>query len=166
MAKYKIGTTEHGDAGLDLSWVSRLGRMDGAIVITKQVSPRFRDAVLANSNKLVVHATTTGYGGTVLEPNVPPLDEQLNAVVALVQAGFPKEKVVIRVDPAEGVIKAFMDAGFSRFRVSIIDMYPHVRERFKQVGLPLIYGESGFSPSKKAGSSGRRNAQRMQKAAK
>lgn len=158
LAKYKIGTTEHGDAGLDLSWVSRIGRMDGAIVITKQVSPGFRDAVLANRNKLVVHATTTGYGGTVLEPNVPSLDEQLNAVVALVQAGFPKDRVVIRVDPivptakgirtAEGVIKAFMDAGFSRFRVSIIDMYPHVRERFRQAGLPLIYGESGFSPSK------------------
>lgn len=28
-------------------------------------------------------------------------------------------------------------------------MYPHVRERFKQAGLPLIYGASGFSPNKK-----------------
>ena len=76
----------------------------------------------------------------------------------LVRAGFPKEKVVIRVDPiipttkgirtAAVVIKTFMDAGFNRFRVSIIDMYPHVRERFKQAGLPLPYGEFGFSPSK------------------
>lgn len=158
MAKYKIGTTEHGDAGIDLSWVNRLDKVDGAIVITKRVSSGFHDAVLSNKDKLIVHATITGYGGTVLEPNVPSINDGFNAVMALVQAGFPKEKVVIRVDPiipttkgirrAAVVIKMFMDVGFARFRISIIDMYPHVRERFKQAGLPLPYGEFGFSPSK------------------
>lgn len=158
MARYKIGTTEYGDAGLDLSWADRLGRVDGAIVITKRVSPGFHDAVLSNKDKLIVHATITGYGGTALEPNVPSINDEYHAVMALVQAGFPKEKVVIRVDPiiptkkgirtAAVVIKMFMDAGFARFRVSIIDMYPHVRERFKQSGFPLPYGEFGFSPNK------------------
>lgn len=159
MPKYKIGATDGGDAGLDLSWVDKLGSVDGAIVITKRVSPRFRDAVLANKDKLIVHATTTGFGGSVLEPNVPTPNEQCGAVMELVNSGFPKERVVIRVDPiiptpkgirtAENVIKMFIDAGFSRFRVSIIDMYPHVRERFKKAVLPLPYGERGFSPSVK-----------------
>lgn len=160
MAKYKIGATDGGDAGLDLSWVDKLNTVDGAVVITKRISSDFHDAVIANKDKLIVHATTTGYGGTVLEPNVPTTYQQLFSVMELVRDGnFPKEKVVIRVDPiiptqkgisvAKGVIKLFIDRGFSRFRVSIIDMYPHVRERFKQAGLPLVYGESGFSPSKR-----------------
>lgn len=157
MAKYKIGATDGGDAGLDLSWVDKLDSVDGAIVITKNATQGFRDTVLSNKDKLIVHATITGYGGSVLEPNVPSPKEQFDSVMALVRFGFPKEKIVVRVDPiiptpkgirtAERVIKIFMDAGFSRFRISIIDMYPHVRERFKQAGLPLPYGEHGFSPN-------------------
>lgn len=157
MAKYKIGITEAGDAGLDLSWSDKLDSVDGAIVITKYVSPGFRDAVLAAKDKLIVHATVTGFGGSVPEPNVPTPDEEFKAITGLIDAGFPKQKVVIRIDPivptpkgiktAESVFKMFIDAGFSRFRISIIDMYPHVRERFKQAGLPLPYGSHGFYPS-------------------
>lgn len=44
------------------------------------------------------------------------------------------------------VIKTFIDMGFNRYRISVIDMYPHVRERFKAVGLPLPYGLK-FSPN-------------------
>lgn len=158
MAKYKIGVTEHGDAGIDLTWLGKLKSVDGAIVITKRVSPEFRDVVVANKDKLIVHATVTGYGGSILEPNVPLTYESLVAVSALTNRGFPKEKIVIRVDPiiptkkgiatAEETIKLFMDFGFSRFRVSIIDMYQHVRDRFTQAKLPLPYGEYGFEPSK------------------
>ena len=46
MAKYKIGITEAGDAGLDLSWKEKLGTVDGAVVITKCVSPAFYNAVV------------------------------------------------------------------------------------------------------------------------
>lgn len=42
MAKYKIGITEAGDAGLDLSWVNKLDTVDGAVVITKCISPPAR----------------------------------------------------------------------------------------------------------------------------
>lgn len=159
MATYKIGITEAGDAGLDLSWVGKLDTVDGAVVITKGITSGFHKAVLANKDKLIVHATITGFGGSVLEPNVPPASKELIAIKTLVNDGFPIEKMVIRVDPiiptekgiytAADVIKTFMHFGFSRFRVSIIDMYPHVRERFKGAGLPLPYGESGFLPSAK-----------------
>lgn len=157
MAKYKIGITEAGDAGLDLSWVNKLDTVDGAVVITKCISPEFYDAVLSNKDKLIIHATFTGYGHSVLEPNVPSPYDEFDAIMALERAGFPKERIVIRIDPiiptpkgidtAENVFKTFMDAGFLRFRVSIIDMYPHVRERFNEAGLPLPYGERGFYPS-------------------
>lgn len=157
MAKYKIGVTEAGDAGLDLSWQKKLGTVDGAVVITKCISPAFHSAVLANKDKLIVHATVTGYGHSVLEPNVPDPYDEFDVIMTLAEDGFPKEKVVVRVDPiiptpkgiekAKNVITTFMDEGFSRFRVSIIDMYKHVKARFKADGLPLPYGESGFAPS-------------------
>lgn len=42
---------------------------------------------------------------------------------------------------------SFMEMGFQRYRVSVIDMYPHARSRFKKAGLPLPYGDNGFAPS-------------------
>ena len=157
MAKYKIGITEAGDAGLDLSWKERLESVDGAILITKCVSPSFLKAVLEHKEKIIVHATFTGYGRSVVEPCVPPPYEEFDAILQLVKNGFPRERIVIRIDPiiptvkgtrtALGVIETFMDQGFSRYRISVIDMYPHVRERFKHAGLPLPYGDN-FSASK------------------
>lgn len=156
MPKYKIGITEAGDAGLDLSWIDKLDTVDGAIVITKNMTTGFYNAVISHKDKLIVHATVTGYGKSILEPNVPHPALELGSIAKLVDGGFPKNKVVIRVDPiipttkgidtASQVVKTFMDAGFSRYRVSIIDMYSHVRERFKAAGLPLPYGEYGFNP--------------------
>jgi len=157
MSRYKIGATDGGDAGLDLSWVYRLNDVDGAVVITKNITPLFQEAVLANKDKLIVHATITGFGGTKIEPNVPKVDDNFDALATLISNGFPQAKITIRIDPIiptpKGIQRAFsifkkgIDNGFSRFRVSIIDMYPHVRERFKAAGLPLPYGDEGFSPS-------------------
>ena len=153
---YKIGITEAGDAGIDLSWVKKLDSVDGAIVITKDINDAFIEAVLRNKDKLIVHATCTGYGGTVLEPNVPRPQEQISAAMQLVENGFPKKKVVIRVDPiiptekgldrALSVIEEAMDAGFNRYRISVLDMYLHVRNRFREANLPLPYGDK-FSAS-------------------
>ena len=99
MAKYSIGITEAGDAGVDLSWEKKLEKVDGAILITKNVSRDFRAAVMRNTSKVIVHATVTGFGGTVLEPNVPLPRESLENVMLLLCDGFPQERVVIRVDP-------------------------------------------------------------------
>jgi len=122
MAKYKIGITEAGDAGLDLSWKERLESVDGAILITKCVSPSFLKAVLEHKEKIIVHATFTGYGRSVVEPCVPPPYEEFDAILQLVKNGFPRERIVIRIDPiiptvkgtrtALGVIETFMDQGF------------------------------------------------------
>ena len=157
MAKYKIGITERGDAGIDLSWVEKLDQVDGAVVITKIITDGFRDAVLKNKDKLILHLTVTGYGGTVLEKNVPTMEESFALAKELVDKGFPKEKIVIRVDPtiptkkgvalARKVITTFLATGFHRFRVSVIDMYPHVIERFQKAGLPSPYPGSRMSPT-------------------
>lgn len=158
MAKYKVGITEAGDAGIDLSWAKKLDAVDGAVLVTKNINSDFIKKVLEHRSKLIVHVTCTGYGGTVLEPHVPTSRLQRCAATDMVLRGFPRERVVIRVDPiiptekglerALDTIEAFMKEGFNRFRISVIDMYPHARDRFKNAGLPLPYGETGFSPDK------------------
>lgn len=158
MAKYKIGITEAGDAGIDLSWTSKMNQIDGAILITKCVSPDFYDAALKYKDKVIIHTTFTGFGHSVLEPFVPAPYDEFDAITTLVGGGFPKSKIVVRIDPiiptkkgietAKNVFLTFIDHGFNRFRISLIDMYPHVRRRFKNAGLPLPYGENGFAPGK------------------
>ena len=157
MAKYKVGITEAGDAGIDLSWAKKLDAVNGAVLVTKNVTSGFISKVLENPTKLIIHATCTGYGGTAVEPNVPAWQTQASAVQKMVLEGFPKERVVIWVDPiipterglerALEVIEFFMSRGFARYRLSVIDMYKHAQERFKAAGLPLPYGDS-FFPSK------------------
>lgn len=153
--KYKIGVTEAGDAGIDLSWKDKLNEVDGAILITKEVTDDMIELIKDKKN-IIVHATITGHGGTILEPAVPEPKCAFNQVMKLIEAEFPRENIVIRVDPiiptidgiciAKDVITYGAELGFQRFRVSVIDMYPHVRERFKKVGYSLPYGD-GFAPS-------------------
>ena len=50
MALYKIGVTEAGDAGVDLSWEEKLDDVDAAVLITKCVSPDFFDATLRHKD--------------------------------------------------------------------------------------------------------------------
>lgn len=156
MAKYKIGITEAGDAGLDLSWEPKLDTVDGVVLVTKHITPSFYDAALRNQDKAILHATITGYGGTLVEPKVPLPKHQLANLVSLARAGFPWEHIVVRIDPiiptpggldrARKVFEMALEKQFSRFRISVIDMYPHARDRFKRAGLPLPYGPKGFSP--------------------
>lgn len=51
MAKYKIGITEAGDAGLDLSWEPYVDNLDGVVLVTKNITPSFHDAALRNKEK-------------------------------------------------------------------------------------------------------------------
>lgn len=147
----KIGITEQGDAGLDYGWASRMGSVDGAILITKCLSEKFIQTVLPYKGKTIVHVTCTGYGGTILEPKVPISSVQLGYAQKLKESGFPIQNIVIRVDPiiptekglmvAESVFTEAYKLGFRRFRISMIDMYNHVRKRFRAAGVPTPYGE-------------------------
>ena len=89
MALYKIGVTEAGDAGVDLSWEEKLDDVDAAVLVTKCVSPDFFDAALRHKDKLIIHTTMTGYGHSILEPNVPTPYEEFAAIMELTKAGFP-----------------------------------------------------------------------------
>lgn len=137
----KVGITEAGDAGIDFSWVDKL--YDINIIITKHLTVKneqLLNALLCNKGKIILHCTCTGYGGTEMEANVPTPEEVHEGVKHLIGAGFPESQIVLRTDPiiptekgintVRRVWDMFSDTGISRCRYSVIDMYPHVKERF------------------------------------
>ncbi|MDF2881299.1 MAG: hypothetical protein K0R54_1856 [Clostridiaceae bacterium] len=144
----KIGITEAGDASLDYTWVEKMNSIDGAIIITKNITDKFIEEILKYKDKVILHATCTGYGGTIVEPNIPDFKKQLYQVKRLINSGFPSQNIVIRIDPIIPTKKGlenvknvidYISNDVKRFRISVIDMYPHVRERFKTAGIPVPF---------------------------
>jgi hypothetical protein len=145
----KIGITERGDAGLDFIWMRTAKDYDGVILITKHLSHKFiEEAARINS---IVHATITGYGGSIYEPNVPKLIMSKIYFDLLVEK-IGAQRVILRIDPiipddrgiaiAINVYEQFhiKSGKKTRVRISFLDQYPHVKERFIKVGLkPLDY---------------------------
>ena len=157
LTKLKIGITERGDPSLDFSWVEKSEKMDGVILITKNLTDKVIECAQKNIDKYIFHVTCPGYGGTVIEPNIPVFYEQLNQAKKLLDMGVSVERVVIRIDPIIPTDKGMMTAGkvflnaikmgFKRFRISVMDAYPHVRERMIAQGIEPPYGEMFTAPS-------------------
>lgn len=145
----RIGVTERGDAGLDFSWMNKSNSFDGMILITKHLSFDFIER--AKRLNTIVHATITGHGASVYEPNVPPLLISTQYFHKLVERIGP-ERVILRIDPIiptdSGIAKAIfvyqqlhenMDKK-TRVIISFMDNYDHIKERFSEAGLtPLDY---------------------------
>jgi len=135
----KVGITERGDAGLNFTWVNKL--LPANIIISKRINDDLIKILIANKNKIILHVTCTGFGASALEPNVPSKLWTKIQVDTLIEQGFPTEQIVLRIDPiiptnrglitAEGIMKLFEGIGIKRLRYSFIDMYSHVKYRFK-----------------------------------
>ena len=150
----KVGITEYGDAGIDLRWIKKIPKMEGAILISKNFTETFMENVLNlhEDNNIILHCTCTGFGGTKLEPCVPEYKTQLNNLKAIIEKGFPAENVVLRIDrifpSKEGLerVKNVLDYFISlnldvkRIRISIVDEYDHVKKRYKECGWKPLYG--------------------------
>ena len=145
----KIGITERGDSGLDFSWYKKRKNYDGLILITKKLSDEFIEKAM-NTN-CIVHTTITGLGGSIYEPNVPDPDEGLYYFNILCDT-IGSKRVVLRIDPIiptkdciEKALCVYNELHTkviykTRVRVSFLDNYPHVKQRFINAGLePLPY---------------------------
>ena len=154
---YKIGITERGDPACSDVWDMKLryNRYDGAVIITKdfhkiqkQIWKLFHDVPLL---PIIIHATITGYGGTKLEPNVPKPYINFAALSEFIRrCDFQSNNaasIVLRVDPiiptrkgietAKSMIEMGYAIGIRRFRISMIDMYKHVIQRFRALDYPM-----------------------------
>lgn len=148
----KIGVTERGDGGLDQSWREKLERVSGAIIITKAPHLLLMQGL---PDQVMVHCTITGWGGTVVEPNVAPADKTIKAYQALVDR-YGGERVVLRIDPIiltmnnqmEGLerAKSVFAERLGRVRISFLDIYPHVRARFAAASLTLNFVQDFHYP--------------------
>jgi hypothetical protein len=152
-----IGITERGDAGLDHSWLKHEGPK---IVITK--SPHLLPIDKMDPKTTIIHCTITGMGGTIIEPYVLPPEKTLPVYHELSKTFH----TVLRIDP---IFPNYLDFAFNaifglipggRVRISFLDAYSHVRDRFKASGLtksinweglhaPLQLRQEGLSKLKK-----------------
>jgi hypothetical protein len=143
----RFGTTEISDPSFHLDLFDNL--YEGNLIITKRLTPKLIDKLIEHKEKIILHCTVTGFGGTKIEPFVPTKEVMYQHVLELIEKGFPVKQIVLRVDPiiptekgiqtALSVIKLFEDTGIKRIRVSFMDMYAHVQKRFKENDIPLPY---------------------------
>lgn len=143
----KIGITERGDAGIDFSWVEKL--YPANVIISKNLNDKLIANLVKNKGKIIFHMTCTGFGGTIIEPNVPNVDFTYNQIVKLINEGFPVGQITLRIDPiiptekglctVENLLQKFENTGIKRIRYSFLDMYPHVKKRFEENSIKLPY---------------------------
>lgn len=145
--KQRIGVTEAGEVAFALDVFDHL--YAGNIIITKRLSTQVIDKLVENKDKCILHLTVTGHGGDILEPLVPRAEATRKKFNELMEKGFPIDHVVLRIDPvvptpvglakAMKVVALFKDSGIKRVRISLLDMYNHVKKRFKEAGLKDPY---------------------------
>lgn len=97
--------------------------------------------------RIIIHVVITGLTVTALEPNVPDLYVQINGYKEILSKLGP-QKTILRVDPviptiigvkrAKKVIEKLIVSSEQRIRISFMDNYNHVKERFIGHKLPLL----------------------------
>ncbi len=143
----QVGITESGEVAFNLDTFNNLRKAN--IIITKRLTDKVIDKLIENKEKIILHLTCTGMGGTKIEPFVPSVDVTYEKCKQLIEKGFPISHIVLRIDPivptakgidtAESVLKKFIPLKIKRVRISILDMYKHVKERFSDNGIPLPF---------------------------
>lgn len=127
----------------------------GNTIITKRLTNALITKLIENKDKCILHLTCTNLGEKI-EPFVPSVDILYEKFNSLIEGGFPVSHVVLRIDPivptekgvktAMGVIdKFFPTSGIKRVRISFLDMYKHVVDRFNDNGISIPY-ESFHAP--------------------
>ena len=136
-----IGITERVDPTINLKWVSWVQAGKPAILITKM--PRLLLPLLNGEENIIVHCTITTLGGGSVEPKIDPWYTSLEYYHHFCEL-LGSERVVLRIDPIvyrdywrEDTLKLLIKETEGRARISFLDMYLHVEERFKDANLPL-----------------------------
>ena len=145
-----VGITETSDPCFHLDIFDRLYMAN--IIITKHLTDALINKLIIHKNSCILHVTVTGFGGSKIEPFVPTVEQTVKKMGKLIDDGFPVKQIVLRIDPimptakgvdtAINVLKAFSEFGIERVRISFIDMYQHVKERFEENNVKLPFRNS------------------------
>lgn len=141
-----FGTTETYDPSYDYSWVDNL--KEGNVILTKNLSDKMIETLIQHKDKCILHLTVTGMGGTVIEPGAPT-KEQIRKQFDKLVKHFPIEQTVLRISPIVpthkgtrttlSALDTFQGTNIPRVRYSTLNMYPHVKERFRANRIPFPY---------------------------
>ena len=152
-----VGITERGDAALNEGWVDWVYKQNKpAILITKNAPLLFEKHPDIFEKRVIIHATCTGLGGSVIEPNVPKPAVILDWVTNLPSKYF--KKLVLRLDPICPSLFEFEGINFSnieyldnvvqiiktcknfgiRCRISFLDLYDYVGKRFENKNIDIL----------------------------
>lgn len=162
-----LGITRNYEPSQDLTLFYRL--KDINIIITKDLrNPVFQNLLLQNKGKIILHVNVTGWGSTPVESKIPHPATTFNIVTNLINQGFPKNQMVLRIDPIipnetglnafELVLSTFAKLKIQRCRISLLRLFPFIQQRvgFLQtsqlLGCPYysdVEGKIFQTPSKK-----------------
>ena len=150
----RIGTTEVGEISFNLEAFDNLYK--GNIIITKRLTDQLIEKLTENKEKIILHCAITGMGGSRIEPFVPTVEQMHEKFIKLIENGFPIDHIVLRIDPivptekrietATSVLRRFGGLGIKRVRISFLDNYKHVRERFKEGNISELYNGKFHAP--------------------
>lgn len=144
------GSTEAGDPVFDNSWIEKL--QDINLIISKALSKNLIQDLLNHKDKCIFHLTVTGFGGSETEPYVPTIQVNSKLLKELLDKGFPKSQVVLRIDPmidvglAKKVLIEFQNTGVYRCRFSFLNLTNHTDntlsdekiQEFKNMAVELV----------------------------
>lgn len=95
--------------------------------------------LIENKDKIILHYIVSGYGSTPLEPAVPHPAIAYKSLQTLIQLGFPKKQIVLRIDPVlpseqglivvNQVLNVFRTLGIKRCRFSFLKQNQNVKTR-------------------------------------
>ncbi|MGO0122290.1 DUF1848 family protein [Desulfothermobacter acidiphilus] len=131
-------------------------RVHTVVVWTKfpaTVLVRWRQ-ILSRYEQVFLHLTVTGFGGSVIEPGVPPAEEALAALPELLAFLGDPRRLRLRPDPlatfcrgeevysnlhlVPEIIKEAAALGVKSFSSSFMTLYPKVEERLKREGFSFM----------------------------
>ena len=145
----RVGVCESGEIAFNLNAFEKLYKAN--IIISKRLTDDLIKKLIEYKNNIIFHCCVTGMGNTPIEPFAPSPQTTLEKLQKLINSGFPTDHIVLRVDPivptikglntATSVLRLFRGLGIKRVRISFLDNYKHVRERFKEIGVELYNGE-------------------------
>ena len=129
----KFGITEREEPSQNYSWESNVDKVDGFILITKNITNRdFLKKVLRYKDKCIVHASITTLGNSFIEPNISSWEESIDVLNKFSEI-FPSVQLVLRIDPiipSNKVLKKVEQlierSLVKRIRFSLIDNYKHL----------------------------------------
>jgi len=140
-------------------------KVHSLVIITKFPGALLEDpllATLARYEQVMVQVTVTGLGGSDLEPRVPPAEQVLSKLPALLDLVGRPERLIVRIDPIVhwrerpggplhsnlplfgDITRAVRDAGVRTVKSSLTTPYPKALRRFARAGKELVNPSGSF----------------------